>query len=202
MSADIDYGKIDYGDITNIILVPTIKEIKHNLRVTLTYDLEKILANIKEQYSVYKTMYKKDLEDTMDGKLDRHKLASCLCGAVIKTQPFGNAIGDAELVACRYPNELLAFWCGLNLLKVFLIEDYSLDVIQRNYIVSQYPKLPDTTKDKRGYLACAVYSLADLRTKEPNYGYDFLGNSDRFFHIERYNIDIANDYISQLKRSS
>ena len=152
---------------------------------------------------MYKTMYKKELEDTVDKKLDRHKLGSCLCGAIIQVQPF-NTTGNSSssYVASRYPNELLAFWCGLKLLKVFLVDDYSLDLVQRGYVMRHYPELPVTTKDHRGYLACAVHSLADVRMRSSDTtAYDFLGNSDRFFHIESYNVVKANEYIDKLKKS-
>ena len=194
----------DFENIKEIILEPTIKDMQSNLSVQLKGNsLDSILEEVRGHYCYYRKSYCKELEETSDGKLDRHKLGACLGGAIILTQPF-LTVQNNKIIADNFPNELLAFWTSLKLMEIFMVAECDTEnrLTERFWVMNNYPSLPLTTQDKRPYLPCAIYALADTRMKSKSLGdnsYDFLGNADRLFHIEQYNMGLAKEFSNKVR---
>lgn len=63
--------------------------------------------------------YKEKTVKNMSGdRLDRHKLASCICGAIIEIKPL---VGYKGAVIARNANEILALHVGLNIIKAYMM---------------------------------------------------------------------------------
>ena len=60
------------------------------------------------------------LENMSGKRLDRHKLASCICGAIIEIKPIVNLKRNDIR---KNVNEILALYTALNVIKAFMIYD-------------------------------------------------------------------------------
>jgi hypothetical protein len=58
-----------------------------------------------------------------DTKLDRHKLAACICAAIIKERPLYQ-YPDAKNDRFQKPNECLAVFCAIKTMRPFMITDF------------------------------------------------------------------------------
>lgn len=138
----------------------------------------------------------------MQGKrLDRHKLASCLCGAIIETKPlapFNNAKVPKNV------NEILALHIGLNVIKAFMIYDavcsisskpeefYKMYEYMKSSFEMRLPNLDQNICDTQDYgknIVNALYwSHENCNIKnEECFRYDIWGYSKIFYHLELFN---------------
>lgn len=144
--------------------------------------------------------YKKQALNFMEGKrLDRHKLAACICGAVADAKPL---LGVGHVKISETVNERLALYVGLHTIKQYMqydflekIEPYTqyerfLTYIQ-SYFVMEFPS--EHICDKPNYinnLSNALYwrhmECKSLK-KECFLNYDILAYSTIFYHLDLYN---------------
>lgn len=134
-------------------------------------------------------------------RLDRHKLASCMCGAILEVQPLAY-IENGE--SAHRANATLALYAGLNIVKCYMVFDIiqksSLSPDQQNniklYLQENFdmklPSLSDNICDTQEYqtnLINALYwthSECTLVNREC-FHYDIWAYAKIFYHLELYN---------------
>ena len=154
--------------------------------------------------------YKKKASLNMVGeRLDRHKLASCICGAIIELSPI---VGVTNKNFLKTVNELYALHVGMNVIKAFMIYELAYNLtIKQGYPIEkaidvkkylkynfhmQFPceKICDT-EDYQTNLVNALYQThKQCNINERNcFQYDIWAYSNIFFHLELYNRKNFND---------
>ncbi len=128
-------------------------------------------------------------------RLDRHKLASCICGAIIETRPLCGK-GTA-----KNANELLALRTGLSTVKAYMVYE-TLHKLQisyeekdgfRKYLAENFMmKFPSNICDTRPYeenFANALYQTHSkcAVTGKECFHYDLWAYAKLFYHLELYN---------------
>lgn len=147
------------------------------------------------KYEEYKN---KALANMTGERLDRHKLASCICGALIEVRPL---VGVQGAVILKRANEILALHVGLNVIKAYMIHALldKLDIPQEekqkihHYLKENFDmQFPENICDSQSYeknLENALY----WSHHKCNYldgecfNYDIWAYSKIFFHLELYN---------------
>ena len=183
----------------------------------IIYDLFIQICNNKENYcvkykvgedttpiAIYKKFeeYKNKALNSMHGnRLDRHKLASCICGAIIETQPL---VGYNGATIREDANEILAMFVGVNVIKMYMIHDIAKNMatkkkrtvtqyLKENFNI-QFPSLQENICDTQEYkenLANALFwshHFCDIK-KDECYHYDIWAYSKIFYHLEVYNLE-------------
>lgn len=134
-------------------------------------------------------------------RLDRHKLASCICGAVIDAKPL---IGYNGAKIPKNSNEALALYVGLSVIKFYMMHSFicELDLTQKTeektlkYLREKYNmRLPGSDEqicDEQAYQTNLINSLYWTHrhckiTNQKCFSYDTWAYSKIFYHIELYN---------------
>lgn len=165
-----------------------------NYSVKPNFKNEDIHIAIWKKFEEYK---RKALLNMCGSRLDRHKLASCICGAIIEIKPL---VGFNGAKINKYANEILALQVGLDVIKVYMIRDLCISGKNRNTIIKymkenfnmNFPTLEFNVCDKHDYatnLRTALYNtyhLCDIKGNEC-FHYDILAYSKIFYHLELYN---------------
>ena len=144
--------------------------------------------------------YKNKALKNMSGKrLDRHKLASCICGAIIEVKPLTSLRGKIR----RNANEIFALEVGLNVIKFYmmcgLLKDIEDDVLKfdalrylKEEFKMQFPSIDKNICDTQNYKDNFYNSLfwshhiCDITNKEC-FHYDIWAYAKLFYHLELYN---------------
>ena len=122
-------------------------------------------------------------------KLDGHKLASCICGAIRDIKPLERVQGEGTANR-QLPmfNEVLALFSAVEFLRPFIISHF-LDkhpkyAPLRQRIRNEFKvSFTDTIRDKKAYpqnLIAAIHRSRD---------FDIFAYATIFYHIDLYNID-------------
>ncbi len=162
----------------------------------------------------YKEYRDRALANMSSTRLDRHKLASCICGAIIETKPL---VGYNGATILKNANEIFALYVGLNVIKAFMqydiyarINDSSIDKTSvYSYLKTKFNmQLPSMDKnicdiqEYRDNIVNALYwSHHNCKFKDGNcFHYDIWAYSKIFYHLEMYNQKyIENAYQEYLK---
>lgn len=183
------------------------------------YSVKPKIGNEDIHIAIWKKFeeYKEKASLNMIGtRLDRHKLASCICGTIIEIRPL---VGFKGAEINKYANELLALQVGLNVVKVFMIRDMVRDMNISKEVINivveymkdnfnmKFPLLDDNICDKHDYqtnLRNALYKTHELCDYKGNecFRYDIFAYSKVFYHLELYNReDFKRTYQEYLKDS-
>lgn len=147
-----------------------------------------------EKFEEYK---EKALSNNSTNRIDRHKLASCICGAIIEVRPLE---GHNGVKINKYANEILALHVGLYVIKAYMIYDLEFPVEDRSmyikYMVDnfnmEFPSVECNISPKRDYYTDLLntlfntHNLCDIKGNEC-FHYDILAYSKIFYHLEVYN---------------
>lgn len=153
---------------------------------------------IGEKFEAYK---ERALEKMSGGRLDRHKLASCICGAVIEARPLA---GYRGAVIVKQANEILALHTGLNVLKFYMVYDFireqelsdkEKEQLKERILADfqmQFPPLEENICDEQDYehnLYNALYWTHQTcgRLSEECFRYDIWAYSKIFYELEMRN---------------
>lgn len=132
-------------------------------------------------------------------RLDRHKLASCICGAIIEVRPLVR-IKDEKI--SENANEILALFAALNIIKAFMMYDILKDVpaekrdeahrYLRVHFDMKLPSLDDNICDTQEYrkniINALYWSHFKCRVSQKEcFRYDIWAYSKIFYHLELYN---------------
>lgn len=164
-------------------------------------------------WSEYNNYFEKAVYNMKGSRLDRHKLASCICGAIIKVRPLTGVNGAA---IPKNANELLALYTGLSVIKFYMFDDF-LDSLHnsedckaaiREFLAANFEiHYPDNTHDTQEYqknLANALFwthSICKKINKEC-FQYDLWAYAKIFHHLELYNMPILQQVGTDFLKSS
>lgn len=147
--------------------------------------------------------YKEKALSNMVGKrLDRHKLASCICGAIIETRPL---VGYNGATILKNANEIFALYVGVSVIKYYMAYEFieGLDVpyeekkLIHNHLMSQFemcfPSSKENICDIQEYkinLVNALYWSHDkcVDAQKECFHYDIWAYAKIFYHLEMYNL--------------
>lgn len=179
-------------------ILPFIKEIESNNPMIELKDLARCKADIHREYMNLNHMYKGQIfgDETDSELLDRHKVASCICGAFLKVSVF-NKTKLVEYIKTEkkkvevyfyYVNEFTAFVAATKFLTFFMISDNKDNMDMVRDIYNRFPIMPSVTKSKRGFWNSVVFNLSQIKVKE-QIGldhYDMYAYAMFFFWLEKY----------------
>ena len=180
----------------------------------LNYSIEYKIKNIPIHYAIYEKFeeYRKITAANMAGnRLDRHKLASCMCGTILELRPIVPYNGATPV---KKANEFVALSISLAILKHYMIDDLIESSIKsgkltseeekicHNYLASNFyinfPSAKENIRDLCEYNVIITNALL-FNNKECTYKsgkclqYDVWAYSLLFYHLELYNRDILNN---------
>lgn len=152
-------------------------------------------AAISNKFEEYRS---KAVKKMQGGRLDRHKLASCICGAIVEVKPL---VGYNGATILKKANEIFALFVGINVIKMYMIYDLVeglqvapdkegeiKDFLRDNFQMN-FPNNIRDTQEYRINLENALYwirSECDI-ARVTCYKYDIWAYSNIFFHLEHYN---------------
>lgn len=187
-----------FNTIFNNDILPFIKEIGDNNSMIALRDLEACKEELYEKYSELNRNYKEQIftNGREDSLLDRHKIASCICGAFLWVPVFDKTRlmkylqneGKKVEVYFYYVNELAAFYAASKFLAFFMIDDQKAELETVRAIVREFPKAPSVTKNKRGFWNSVLFNMAQIKDKG-QIGlehYDVYSYAMFFFWLEHY----------------
>lgn len=151
-------------------------------------------------------------------RLDRHKLASCICGAIIEVQPI---VGVNGKPIPKKINEIFALYVSLNVIKYYMMYDmtHKLNISKnakeniKTYLRDNFnmesPSIDENICDTQEYesnLTNALYWTRCYWCKTTNVycvRYDIWAYAKIFYHLELYNIPrLQNMYTEYLKTNN
>lgn len=179
-------------------ILPFILEINDNNSMIALNDLPECKVKLYRKYSELNQNYKGQIfvNGRDEALLDRHKIASCICGAFLWVPVFSKArlvqylIDEGKKVEVYffYVNELVAFVAASRFLAFFMIDDKRDQLETVRAIVKEFPKAPSVTKNKRGFWNSVLFNMA--QTKDKNQigleHYDIYSYAMFFFWLESY----------------
>lgn len=165
-----------------------------------------ISNKIDEYVEMTKKSMCKNGEDISQIHIDRHKFASCVCGAIIEVRPIGK-VGKQWV---RNTNELVALQVGIIILQRNIIFDFinTSDVSDEDKVPMtqffkenfkmQFPSIKENICEKQDYAAglCADLSRTyhDCKYKKDRcFHFDVFAYSKIFYHLEMKNREQLND---------
>lgn len=148
---------------------------------------------------IFNSLYNQAVKCIRSNRLDRHKIASCMCGAIIQAKPLTYHYN------CKKPdtglNEILAIQAGLDILKMFMLDDYKMADARHQEIYKSFPmRFPDIVVcDKNSYGNNLVSALSRTgkcyKRNEPCTKFDIWAYAKIFYHIELHNAPLLEQYI-------
>lgn len=178
------------------LVKPFAIEVSENNSLIELNDFDKCLSKAYDEYITLRNQYKDHIFPSIDGYvLDRHRLASCVCGAFLKSPVYNidklkNMPKKDELpieVVFYYVNELIAFHAACNYLALFMA-NANLENRPLCYdIIRNFPSIPNVIQIKKGFLNCALFNLAQISDMS-QIGlkhYDIYSYAMFFFHLEQ-----------------
>ncbi len=187
-----------FGQIFTKELKPFIDEINSNNSMIKLNNLAHCKDAAYDAYQELIGKYKERIfeKDTPEPLLDRHKIAACICGAFLQVPVF-NKTALVEYITREkqkvevyfyYVNEFVAFYAGIKFLSFFMIEDYIDNTAMIRSILKDFPLMPKTTKNKRGFWNSVLFNLSQVKD-EGQIGvshYDMYSYAMFFFQLEQY----------------
>ena len=179
-------------------IIPFIEEMQNNNSLIDLKDLEKSRTQIFNEYRRLNASYKEAIfEKEVDTELlDRHKIASCICGAFLRVGVFDkrrlfSSVSESRKslpVYFYYVNEMVAFYAATRYLAIFMINDKKDDLLEVRKIYEKFPLMPQTSQNKRGFWNSVLFNLAQVKNKD-QIGlehYDMYSYAMFFYWIEKY----------------
>ena len=181
-------------------MIPFIHEIEDNNPRIKAKDVLVQQDKIYREYQRLRSDYKDRIFDKADVELlDRHKVASCMCGAVLANPVFDitpmveQIKKERTRVEARffYENELVAYHCATRCLAAYIVADHIKDEVLSQRIAREFPQVPNTLTSKSGFLKDVLFDLSQIKDQN-QIGiehYDKYSYALFFFWLERYYLD-------------
>lgn len=157
---------------------------------SIPYELERKYEEYKSKAAKYMT----------HSKLDRHKLASCICGAIIEIQPISCLSNTKVPVGV---NEILALYVALGIIKYFMMFDVltgiptyaarqRCKIYLKNNFELKLPSIDENICDTQEYSQNLTNALLWTHNyceqiNDTCFHYDIWAYSKIFYHIESQN---------------
>lgn len=177
-------------------IVPFIRQIEDNNSLIQSKNLMQCEREIFERYKIIRRQYK-EVVFGKDSKqlLDRHKVASSICGAFLYVSVFDKTALIKELKKTRQPvevffyyvNELVAFYAGYRFLSFYMV--FGREDRDKITIIEDFPIIPPTIKNKNFEgLSSILFNLSQIKD-ENQIGiekYDKYSYAMFYFMLENY----------------
>lgn len=193
----INYTPSDtYRFLFDNVIADYLKQILEKLPYISIKD-ETIPYVIGEKFDEYRQRATPNMKSA---RLDRHKLASCICGAILEAKPLVSSAKDIKI----YQNEKFALYVGLGLIKHYMMYELthelsiSTDVRMKinAYLAENFdmalPSIDDNICDTQEYEANLVNALnwtnhkCDFKNGDC-FQYDIWAYAKIFYHLEIFN---------------
>lgn len=187
-----------FNEIFDNDILPFIQEIKDNNSMIVLKDLQECKVELYREYARLNNNYKGQIfeKDADVVLLDRHKIASCVCGAFLSVSVFNKSelvnyiktTGQKVDVYFFYVNEMAALYAATKFLSFFMVKERLNQIEAVRAIVSDFPKVPPITQNKRGFWNSVLFNLAEIKDKK-QIGiehYDMYSYAMFFFWLENY----------------
>ena len=185
-----------FDEIFKNEIYPFINEINENNSLIKTKNIYQCITDIYSAYTAFNKQYKEHIFSSKeDCLLDRHRVASCICGAFLKTSIFNKTDMIQWLKTEKQPieaifyyvNELVSLYAGCKYLSFFMMYDKRNDAFTVQSILNQFPVTPDVSKVKKVFWSCVLFNLSQI--KDTNQigleHYDLYSYAMFFFHLEK-----------------
>lgn len=156
--------KEEFFTIFDNDIFPIIKEIQDNNSMIWLNDLDLCKKKIYEEYVILNQRYKQPLIDYI--KKERQKVE----------------------VYFYYVNEFIAFRAAIKFLSFFMVNERKGQEEAIRAILRDFPQMPPTTKNKRGFWNSVVFNLSQVKDGQ-QIGvehYDMYAYAMFFFWLESY----------------
>lgn len=167
-------------------------------------DLTPCKREIFNEYSKLRVIYRRQVYNSDIEILDRHKVASCMCGAFLTVPVFhkGHLLeavkqhGEPVESFFYYANELVAFYAANKFLSFYMLceadnergNDNEGRRLRKERIIEQFPLMPPASKGTHGTWSGILFNLSQIREEE-RLGiehYDLYAYATIFFMLETY----------------
>lgn len=196
----------EFTEIFDENILPEINRIKGNNSFVETKNIFLCRREIYDAYKHLNDLYKKQIfNKTEKVLLDRHKVASCICGAFLKVSVFDTSALIKHLKKTRlavesyvyYVNELVALTAATKFLSYFMIleKEKKGDHEAACEIIKKFPLFPRPSNCKIGFWGITLYNLSQIKINKPKdttqYSiglehYDMYAYSMYFYWLELY----------------
>ena len=178
-------------------LYPFIQEIKQNNPLIEINNMGIIKAQLYQEYSKLRQQYRSQIfNNDKEDLLDRHRVASCVCGAFLRVPIFDKTKLIKKLKDERmkiesvfyYVNELVAFFAGIRYLTMFMVNDKADSLQDVKDILAEFPIMPQVTKSKTGFWNIVLFNLSQIKD-ETQIGlnkYDLYSYAMFYYWLEQY----------------
>lgn len=147
----------------------------------ICYQFDNIVNTFRDKYM------------SINPRLDRHKLSSCLCFAALYISPFeiSKEQKDEKMpVYSRFANEMFSFMLGYTIIKLYMLYDVNNmtdDKEKREELTEKinliFPYIPQNTTSNNSYLLNICYALANV-AKNDSYNESTIFMSIIYYHLE------------------
>jgi len=145
----------DYTDIKVQCISPAFNKLTSSFP-SLTFS-SKRFGYIYDAYNEQEQLFENNMKNP---RLDRHKIAACLCIAVCVARPF-DAPNEIKDDLSPRANEVLAVITALNILEKFICDDIKKEkkLYSANSPLIQFPELiKDEKANINGLISCLYFS--------------------------------------------
>lgn len=189
-----DTYKLLYRYIIEDLLLQICNDNHNNCCVRYRIGDDEFHIALWKKYREYK---ERALANMSSARLDRHKLASCICGAIIDVRPLTGLNGTP---IAKNSNEILGLHVGLGVLKFYMVydmlcglDDVSMRDDAKRYLMDHYEvKFPGNIRDTKDYQYNMYNALywshchCDYKAGEC-FRYDIWAYAKIFYHLELCN---------------
>lgn len=196
----------EFTEIFDESILPEIKKISEKNPFIKTKNIVLCRREIYDAYKHLNDLYKRQIFNKTEGVLlDRHKVASCICGAFLKVSVFDKSelikylkeTHQAVDAYVFYVNELIALTAATRFLSYFMISEKAKnsDYDAAREIIKKFPLFPRPSNCKLGFWGITLYNLSQIKVDEPKnlvqYSiglehYDIYSYAMYFYWLELY----------------
>lgn len=147
---------------------------------------------IAKKFEEYKS---NSLNYMLGDRIDRHKIASCVCAAIIEVSPL---VGYNKATIIKNANEIIGLYSGLNVIKYYMMNDITKDKDSLIYLKENFdmgfPSVEENICDTKSYrenMENALYRSHHKcnKSKDMCFHFDIWAYAKIFYHLELYNKD-------------
>lgn len=186
----------EFASLYDELFMPIIQEVSQNNSLVQINDIERHKNDVYHAYVNLRDKYKNQIFNKDDkALLDRHKIASCICGAFLEVPAINKTLLIKNIVDYKkpvdsfffYTNEFIAFSVAIRVLGIFMIASNDDDEIKRR-ILCDFPIMPDIMNNKKGIWNNFLFNLSQIKD-DKQIGidhYDTYAYAMQFFMLENH----------------
>ncbi|MDE7238636.1 MAG: hypothetical protein K2N41_02870, partial [Lachnospiraceae bacterium] len=164
-----------FNEIFDREIAPFVQEMLNCEPFIEKRDLNTCKRDIFNEYSKLRVAYKRQVHNTDIEILDRHKVASCMCGAFLTVPIFhkGHLLeavkqhGEPVEAFFYYANELIAFYAANKFLSFYMLREVDeirgIDEqdrrLRKEHIIECFPLMPPSSNGKHGTWSGILFNL-------------------------------------------